>query len=128
MWRCQSLIWWAAPKTHLCQIFLWSKKWSKSSRYNGGDTGDDGGDDDDDTDNDGDDGGEDGDDGGGDYFLDAFFSENNIFQAMDTNGDGEVRRRNVSLYYMLIIRSVNLKIKYTYLASKYITLAFATEY
>ena len=56
------------------------------------------------------------------------FSENNIFQAMDTNGDGEVRRNNVSLYYMLIIRSVNLQIKCIYLASKYITLAFATEY
>ena len=54
------------------------------------------------------------------------FSENNIFQAMDTNGDGEVRRNNVSLYYMLIIRSVNLQIKYIYLASKYITSAFAT--
>ena len=47
---------------------------------------------------------------------------------MDTNGDGEVRRNNVSLYYMLIIRSVNLQIKYIYLASKYITLAFTTEY
>ena len=45
---------------------------------------------------------------------------------MDTNGDGEVRRRNVSLYYMLIIRSVNLQIKYIYLASKYITSAFVT--
>ena len=81
MWRCQSLIWWAAPKTRLCQIFLWSKKWSKSSRYNGGDG--DTGDDDDDTDNDGDDGGDDDDDtdndgdddvdDGGDCFLDAFF-------------------------------------------------------